>query len=174
MSIPHRPFNMPPLGTPPTRTCSAICSRMGPLLGGTKCATMLGLAFAICTDVWRLVEIASAYLFLDESGFGHSCERVQFAAVCGQHVGRDHGDAGRIETARDACTRHTAAAKPRFHRSIEALLKRLDIVVIAFEPDVGNVFRVPELIFREGCAGHTHDEAGKHTKNLADNRWSHR
>src|SRR5262249_11760107 len=73
------------------------------------------------------------------------------------------GDAGRIETAGDACAGYSAAAKLRSHRSLKALLKRLDIVVIVLEPDVGYIFCVPKLIFREGCIRHPHDEAGKHS-----------
>ena len=82
-----------------------------------------------------------------ESGFGYSRECVQFVAVCGKHVGRDHSDTGQIETTRNGCTGRPAAAKAGSHRIIQALLKRLNIVVIVLEPYVSDVFRVPKPFF---------------------------
>src|SRR5262249_48699147 len=112
-----------------------------------KVGNDIRIGFRYLTDIRRLVEVHSAVISHGESGLRHSCERVQPLAVRGQRIGRDHSNARRIKTARNGRTGHTAATKARFYRRIESLFKRVYIVLIACEPYIRDVFRVPEPKF---------------------------
>src|ERR1700757_1460055 len=74
-----------------------------------KMGNDVGIDFRYSTNVRRFIEIASTYCLFVEPGFRYRCECVQSIAACGEHVGRDDSDAGRIEATRNGRARCTSA-----------------------------------------------------------------
>src|SRR5262245_11659449 len=126
----------------------------------------VGISFYDLADIRRLVEKGSTDFLPEEPGFGHGGESVQFFAAVRQHISRDHSDARRIKTTRDGRAWHTTATQPCSYCTIELLLKRFDILGIGLEPDVSDIFRVPEPIFREDRAARPDEATGKNAINM--------